>query len=54
VTRSVLPGLDLFGENVGVAGVAGGFGDHPQVDEPKAHRSDDVVLGDVVEVESGG
>jgi hypothetical protein len=47
-------GSDLFGEDVGVAGVAGDFGDEPEVDEAQAHCADEAVVGGVVEAVAGG
>lgn len=38
---------DLLGRDVGVPGVPGNFGDHAQIDEPQAYRTDDVMLGAV-------
>lgn len=39
--------LNLLGEDVGVTGVPGDFGDHAQVDESQAHGADDELRSDV-------
>jgi hypothetical protein len=49
---STLFRLDLLGDDVGMASVPGGFGDHAQVDESQAYGADDVVFDDVIECEA--
>lgn len=44
---------DLLTQDVCMPGVAGGFGDHPEIDEPQIHRSDKVMLDDIIEPEPG-
>jgi hypothetical protein len=45
--------LKLLGEDVGVNGVPGDFGDHAQIDEPETHSTDVVVFDGVVQVVVG-
>ena len=45
--------MKLLGEDVGVTGVPGDFGDHAQIDEPETHSTDVVVFDGVVQVVVG-
>jgi hypothetical protein len=40
--------LTLLGEDVGVTGMPGNFGDHAQIDEPETDSADMVVFHGVV------
>lgn len=45
---------DLLGQDVGVPGMSGHFGDHAEIDDAHADRTNNVMFGRVVELVAGG